>query len=72
MSRYSDAGKGDGSRPMEVSREEFAKNHEAIFGKSKLQKKLEEEAVKKKCPNKNEKGFCPLHNLQCGYPNCEK
>ena len=23
-----------------------------------------------KCPNLSMKGGCPLHNLQCGYPDC--
>ena len=26
---------------------------------------------KKKCDNKDEKGNCPLHNIFCGYPDCE-
>ncbi len=24
-----------------------------------------------KCPNKDQSGNCPLHNLHCQYPNCE-
>ncbi|MNS59205.1 hypothetical protein D3C86_1700900 [compost metagenome] len=28
--------------------------------------------VKSICPNKNEKGACPLHNLHCAYPKCEE
>lgn len=24
------------------------------------------------CPNKDEDGSCPLHNLHCQYPDCEK
>lgn len=24
------------------------------------------------CPNKDENGNCPLHNLHCQYPDCEK
>ena len=28
--------------------------------------------VKNKCVNKNENGNCPLHNLHCQYPDCEK
>ena len=24
------------------------------------------------CPNKDEHGNCPLHNLHCTYPDCEK
>jgi hypothetical protein len=24
------------------------------------------------CPNKDENGNCPLHNLHCTYPDCEK
>lgn len=27
---------------------------------------------KKICPNKDENGLCPLHNLHCAYPDCEK
>ena len=26
----------------------------------------------KACANKDEKGNCPLHNLHCQYPECEK
>jgi hypothetical protein len=26
----------------------------------------------KKCPNQDENGNCPLNNLQCNYPDCEK
>lgn len=25
----------------------------------------------KKCPNTDENGNCPLHNLHCQYPDCE-
>lgn len=25
----------------------------------------------KKCPNKDQNGNCPLHNLHCQYPKCE-
>jgi hypothetical protein len=24
------------------------------------------------CPNKDKNGNCPLHNLHCAYPECEK
>ncbi len=27
---------------------------------------------KKICPNKDSNGSCPLHNLHCSYPACEK
>jgi hypothetical protein len=27
---------------------------------------------KKLCSNKDEAGNCPLHNLHCAYPECEK
>jgi hypothetical protein len=27
---------------------------------------------KKVCPNLDERGNCPLHNLHCAYPDCEK
>jgi hypothetical protein len=26
----------------------------------------------KKCPNTDQNGNCPLHNLHCQYPECEK
>lgn len=26
----------------------------------------------KKCPNTDSNGSCPLHNLHCGYPDCER
>jgi hypothetical protein len=26
----------------------------------------------KRCENKDESGNCPLHNIYCGYPDCEK
>jgi hypothetical protein len=26
----------------------------------------------KTCKNKDENGICPLHNLHCQYPDCEK
>lgn len=28
--------------------------------------------TEKKCPNLLMKGGCPLHNLQCGFPDCNK
>lgn len=31
-----------------------------------------EEAPPKRCPHVNDDGVCPFHNLQCGYPDCEK
>lgn len=39
--------------------------------------KLSEESeellpILKKCKNKDENGECPLHNLHCQYPDCEK
>jgi hypothetical protein len=42
---------------------------------SRLLAMVENEAVipeKKTCKNKDEKGECPLHNLHCQYPECEK
>jgi len=35
--------------------------------------KFPSELKKKKiCPNLDENGNCPLHNLHCAYPDCEK
>lgn len=28
--------------------------------------------ILKRCKNKDENGVCPLHNLHCQYPDCEK
>lgn len=33
--------------------------------------KFPSEVKKKKCPNLDENGSCPLHNLHCAYPDCE-
>lgn len=43
---------------------------DAKAGAEKLIGLLEEtESI---CPNKDESGNCPLHNLHCTYPECEK
>ncbi len=40
---------------------------------SKLLTMLDEEESKTRvCVNKDENGNCPLHNLHCQYPDCEK
>lgn len=33
---------------------------------------IEAEPIVVKCKNKDENGNCPLHNLHCQYPDCEK
>ena len=43
----------------QVLREHRAAKHKAIVNK-------------KVCTNKDENGVCPLHNLHCNYPDCEK
>ena len=40
----SHGGKGDKARPLAVPMEEFDKKFESIFGESKLQKRIREEA----------------------------
>lgn len=49
---------------------------DAKAGAEKLMKLLEETEEtlpeSKTCKNKDEDGNCPLHNLHCQYPDCEK
>lgn len=46
---------------------------DAKAGAEKLTKLVEESLPESKtCPNKDEDGGCPLHNLHCQYPECEK
>lgn len=49
---------------------------DAKEGAERLMKLLEEteESLpeEKTCKNKDEDGNCPLHNLHCQYPDCEK
>jgi hypothetical protein len=40
----SHGGKGDKARPLAIPMEEFDKKFEGIFGESKLQKRIREEA----------------------------
>ena len=43
--------------------------NDAKIAANKLADMVDETYVK--CPNKDENGNCPLHNLYCQYPNCE-
>lgn len=47
---------------------------DAKAGAERLMKLLEEteEKTGSICPNKDKDGGCPLHNLHCQYPDCEK
>lgn len=47
---------------------------DAIAAADKLIDLLEKEELTSSsvCKNKDENGNCPLHNLHCQYPDCEK
>ena len=49
---------------------------DAKAGAERLIKPIEETEEQlpeaKTCKNKDENGNCPLHNLHCQYPDCEK
>lgn len=47
---------------------------DAKAGGERLMKAFEEheDRLPRVCPNKDEDGNCPLHNLHCQYPDCEK
>ena len=38
----------------------------------RLLAETEEDESEAKCPNTDENGNCPLHNLHCQYPDCLK
>lgn len=44
---------------------------DAKAGASRLVDGLLDE-IEAKCPNQDENGNCPLHNLHCQYPDCLK
>jgi len=49
--------------------------NDAKAGGDRLMKALEEtenSVASPTCPNKDEDDSCPLHNLHCQYPECEK
>lgn len=57
---------------MEFFIEDTAQNiYTALTGK-KFNGKGDLKKDTEKCKNKDENGKCPLHNLHCQYPACEK
>lgn len=62
----------DDIEQMEFFIEETAKNiYTALTGR-KFDMKGGLKTTANTCKNKGESGNCPLHNLHCQYPDCEK
>lgn len=65
-------GQKDEIEQMEFFIEDTARNiYTALTGR-KFDVKDELKPTIKTCKNKDASGNCPLHNLYCQYPDCEK